>query len=86
MSKTATVEVWVLVDEDGDYDCAPDEGTAADRYADSIAAIDGTRGLRRIKVTLIVPRPAPIEVSAEVPAEEGGPVVKVGYDTSRQLR
>jgi hypothetical protein len=74
-AKFAECEVWVLVDEAGDYVCAKDAGDLADRYAEEIGADD--MGLRYVKLTVRVPLPTPIEIVADVPADEGEPTVRV---------
>lgn len=67
-----TVEVWVLIDEDGDYEVGASAEEAATRYADTVAQPDGERGMRRVKLAVRVPLPTPIELSGEVACEEAG--------------
>lgn len=79
MAKANTVElmVWVVVDESGDYAVGVDGDQAAERYAEDIGGDQGTIGIRRVKLTLTVPLPAPIQLTATVEAEETAEV-KVG--------
>jgi hypothetical protein len=74
-AKFAECEVWVLVDESGDYVCAKDAGDLKDLYDSEIGAEE--TGLRYVKLAVRVPLPTPIEIVAEVPAEEGEPTVRV---------
>lgn len=69
-------EVWILVDETGDYAVGEDANTAAERYADNIG--NGAGAMRSVKVTLRIPLPKPIEVTAEIPAESETCNVTVG--------
>lgn len=66
------LEVWVLVDENGDYVASHDADALADLYEE---AIGGNAGVARrlVKVALKVPEFRPIEVSGTVPevATEG---------------
>ena len=67
-----TVDVWVVVDEDGDYDCGVDAGLAAENYANNIMTPDGTKGMRVVKLSVRVPLPTPIELTGEVVSDESG--------------
>jgi hypothetical protein len=71
MPKTTTIEVWVVIDEDGDYAAGTTDEDAATKYRDEIGEPDlGTKGMRRVKVTLTIPLPEPIELAATVAAEK----------------
>lgn len=71
--------VWVVVDEDGDYDCAGDADDAAARYSENVCDPTGIpRGLRRVKLTVKVPLPQTIELSGEVVADESAAGLTVG--------
>jgi len=65
-----TIEVWVLVDENGEYECGADTETAAERYRDNVGEPDGTVTYRAVKLTVKVPLPTTIELSGEVTVEE----------------
>lgn len=66
--ETVQVEVWVMVDEDGSYMAHEDRDALAERYKDEMSD-DPTIARRMVKVTLNVPKPAPVELVATV-AEE----------------
>lgn len=73
---TATVEVWVVVDEDGDYAVGTGDDHAAERYREEIGDCEaGTRGMRRVKVLLTVPLPAPIKLAVTAPADDAAALV-----------
>lgn len=58
------IEVWVIVDADGEYGVGVDEETAGDSYSDN-----GSSNARRvIRVVLNVPLPTVTEVEATLPA------------------
>ena len=64
-----TIEIWVVVDQGGDYACANDADDVTERYRDTI---DGDlAGSRLVKVTLQVEVPEPLTVSATIPARDG---------------
>ena len=65
-----TVEVWVVIDSDGDYDVGPDRESADERYTETIADFGHAAGIRRVKVTVTVPLPTVIEVEAECEGDE----------------
>lgn len=66
----AEIEVWVIVNESGEYDVGTDCDNAAERYAENIGGETGAVGIRQVRVTLKVPLPKVIELNAEVTAEE----------------
>lgn len=68
--KTATVEVWVLVDENGQYVASDDHDTLHERYDEIIGDDRDVTALRRVKVTLTIPLPAVLEVSGTVDEPE----------------
>ncbi|MFO0823028.1 MAG: hypothetical protein U0792_07895 [Gemmataceae bacterium] len=63
------VEVWVVVDEDGDYAVGKDSEAASEAFEADIGS-SAERGLRRVKVTVKVPLPKPLEVVGTVVEEE----------------
>ena len=70
-------EVWVLVDADGNYVASDDAGHLGERYDDTIGnSADMAR--RVVRITVRIPTPAPLQVSVDVPAEQGSVSVKVG--------
>lgn len=78
MAKIAEIEAWVLVDEAGDYVCWHDEGVIHERYEEEVRPIAEAGGMRRVKVTIRVPLPEPIEIAVDVPDTEGEPTATVG--------
>jgi hypothetical protein len=70
MSPTTTVEVWVLVDDCGDYVVATDPDRLGEEYEADVQDLANAGGLRRVKVTLTVPLPEPVELTGVV-ADDG---------------
>lgn len=68
------VEVWLMVDDDGDYVVAVDESTLGERWADEIG---GFCGARVVKIALKVEVPTPTVVSATVPYTGQATEVKI---------
>ena len=64
--KTIKCEVWLLVDEDGDYVSSTDPDLLAEQYEESVGEIDKAQGLRRIKLTVEVPLPTVCELAGVV--------------------
>ncbi len=62
------VEVWVLVDADGDFEVSKDP--------DDLQAPAG-QASRLVKITLKVPTPAAVELEAEIAAEPDSAELKV---------
>jgi hypothetical protein len=70
-----TVEVWVMVDEKGNWVVHPDRAELLNRYDEEIGTYEG-EAVRIIKATIKVPTPKPVELSGVVAAEvEGGELV-----------
>ena len=69
------VEVWVVVDEDGNTWCGNDACHAMEGYTDGVQTI-GDVPYRMVKVLLTVPLPETVTVSATVP-EQGEVVASV---------
>lgn len=59
------VEIWVVVDDDGNYAFGCDQDQAREAYEEDFSGLCR----RAVCVTLKVPTPKPIEVTGEVPAE-----------------
>lgn len=75
---TAECEVWILVDENGDYVAHHDAGSLSDLYDEQIGCDRDTTGIRFVKLTVKVPTPEVIELAGEVTAkEEVGALVAV---------
>ncbi len=69
MPESVQCEVWVMVDESGDYVVAVQESDLADRYAEDIQDIGSAGGLRRIKIVVTVPLPETVELAGVVPVQ-----------------
>jgi hypothetical protein len=61
------IEVWVAVDEDGDYTVSKDKEIAAEYYNDEIG---GVGSLRLICVTLVNPEPKVAQVICVMPPDQ----------------
>ncbi len=71
------IEIWVVVDENGDYAISKDRDDLHDAYESDI---NGNTDLARrvIRVRLNMPLPKPLEISGTVPSEsEAGVVLTV---------
>jgi hypothetical protein len=67
---TAALEIWAMVNEDGEYVATHDEDNLSDLYDDCIGGTP--TNCRTVKLNLTVPLPQPIEVSGEVPDAADG--------------
>jgi len=76
-TKTMKLEVYALVDECGDYVASHDEQQLKDLYEEGVQTVDGTFGIRIVKLVVTVPLPTPIEIAATVDADEEAPAVRV---------
>lgn len=64
----ANLEVWLVVDEAGDYAVGEDESLAEDAFNENI----GSAGARRkVKLNVKIALPEAIAVDVSVPAEAG---------------
>lgn len=59
------IEVWVLVDENGDYVATTDESDLTERWEEVIG--NQCIGSRVMKITLKVEKPRTVELTADVP-------------------
>lgn len=75
--QTAKVEVFVLVDEAGDHVASHDQTQLRELYEDRVQAMDGSFGVRVIKIELTVPLPVTSVVQAVIPADDTTPTVTV---------
>lgn len=71
-----TLEVWVAVDADGNYEAGDSEESACERFDDFDPGRAGVTGYRLVKVLLTVPLPGPMTATA-VLAEDAPPVATV---------
>jgi hypothetical protein len=63
--KTCRCEVFVIVDEDGDYSVGADQDSASEHYVDNY----GGDVRRVVRIVLEVPLPTIIELTGTVPPE-----------------
>jgi hypothetical protein len=66
-----TVEVWLMIDDCGDYCIAKDADGLGEAYENDVQDLESAGGLRRVKVTVTIPLPKPLEVEATAPADDG---------------
>ena len=62
---TAAIEIWAMVNGDGEYVATHDEENLSDLYNDCVGGMPAN--CRTIKLTLTVSLPQSVEVSAELP-------------------
>lgn len=62
---TAQCEIFLMVDDDGDYVATHDETFLAELYSDNIGG--SATNARTFKLSLTVPLPYTVEVSGSVP-------------------
>ena len=67
---SVTVEVWVLVNSEGEYVAHEDAGVLAEEYEERIGEMSAAEGLRRVCVKVTVPLPTPIELVGEASVDE----------------
>ncbi len=63
------IEVWVVIDEDGDYAVGKDRESAAESFESDIG-FNNENGTRRVKLTVSVPLPEAIELTGTVATVE----------------
>lgn len=63
-----TVEVFVLVDADGNWACHEDEGTVSERFEEEVGE-KPTQPTRMLTIRVKVPKPQPVVLVGEVKAE-----------------
>lgn len=68
----ASVEVWVLVDAEGNHAAGTSAEAAREAYEQDVQALVDCDGFRLVKVTLQVPLPVPVELTGKA-AELGAP-------------
>lgn len=62
------IEVWVKVNESGEYDVGYDEESACDRYTDN--GLDEESSTRLVRMLVKVPKPRPLTVSVTLPDDQ----------------
>ena len=68
-AETAEIEVYVVVDGDGDYEVGITDDEASERYGETVSS---SLPRHMIKMTITVPLPRTIEVTAAIPAKDDG--------------
>lgn len=63
------IEIWVVVDEDGDYACDAERDDAETRFEESIG-FSNEKATRRVCIKVKVPLPKAIEITGEVQVSE----------------
>lgn len=71
-----TLDVWVMVDENGDYVVSREQDELNKSFANEHG--DTELATRHIKLTVSVPAPRPVKLATDVPAEPAGGSVRVG--------
>lgn len=62
------VEVWVKVNESGEYDVGHDEDTACERFLEN--EFHEGESVRLVKLLVKVPKPRPLTVKVELPDDQ----------------
>lgn len=65
------VEVWVVIDQDGNYAVGANEDQAREHYEEDIGAIGDATAFQAYQLNLSVPTPAAIVVSGAL--KQAGP-------------
>jgi len=63
------IEIWAMVDSDGDYVASHDYSRLSDLYEEDVQTCSEADGLRKIKITLNMPLPTVVKLVGEVPAQ-----------------
>lgn len=69
MATVQEIEVWVMVNDQGEYVAHGDADKLAGLYAEEVGEIAEAGGIRRIRLAVKVPLPEPIELTGEAAAE-----------------
>lgn len=75
-AKMIEVQVWILVDSDGDYVIATDQDDVHTKYVEDVSE-ESSLPKRLVCVTLQVPAPQMVHVKATLPEESAGVSAKV---------
>ncbi len=68
-TEMVAVEVWVLIDGDGDYVAHKDREALMGEYESLFTSLTSEVTTRYVKLTVHVPKPRPVELVATVAAE-----------------
>lgn len=77
MTQYATLEVWVMVDNDGNHVASHQEDQLLDLYEEHVQGLSDAEGTRRVKVLVKVPLPTTLDATAEL-AENAVASAKMG--------
>lgn len=78
MPRLKEIEICVVVDDDGGYECGVEAGDATDRYEENVQETINALGIRTIRVKLTVPLPELIVLRGEIsPADEAAKLTEV---------
>ncbi|VTT99059.1 unnamed protein product [Gemmataceae bacterium] len=69
MATMHEVEVWVMLNDQGEYVAHEDADELAAEYAERVGEASEAGGIRRVRLTVKVPLPEPIELTGEAAAE-----------------
>lgn len=64
-----TAELWVLVDERGNYVCHVEQQKLTDQYEKDVGGLDAGTASRLLRITVTLPKPRPVQLAGEVAAE-----------------
>lgn len=76
-NEMVAVEVWVMVDQDGDYVVAKDREALAEKYEEEFTGLNSEVTTRFVKLTVNVPKPRPVELVATVAEEPAAGELRV---------
>ena len=68
MSDPALCEVFLVIDQAGDYAVGNSPEAAREKYAEDIGELSEAEGFRMVKLAVRVPLPELVELAVEVPA------------------
>lgn len=71
------IEIWVLVDEDGDYVVVRDRDDIASRWEEEVGERDSGVQTRLMRLVVHVPRPRRVDAVIEVPGVPDACTVQV---------
>jgi hypothetical protein len=68
------VEIWLMVDENGNAVATADEAATLASLYDEVVGEDSAIARRIVKLTLKIDAPKPIELSATIPNDASGEI------------
>ena len=81
MAQSNACEVWVCVDNDGNYAVGVDADAARAAFDDTIGTLGETDGHRMVKLVVDVPLPTVVELSGAAPAQGTAKLTSVAHST-----